>query len=94
MDFDTAIYSHSHANTRFGYMKDVVLTREFIEDLQAAVLAEFQQGTPFEVIPTNIKLDKYKAWVGYDDWLPMNALCVMLDMWMGPYPWRPTPHYE
>jgi len=94
MDFDTAIYSHSHANERFGNMQDVVLTREYIEDLQAAVIAEFQKGTSFEAMPNKIKLEKYKHWVGYKEWLPMNALRIMLDMWMGPYPWRPTPSYE
>ena len=94
MDFDTAIYSHSHANERLGNMQDVVLTREYIEDLQAAVVAEFQKGTSFMEMPSKIKLEKYKDWVGYNEWLPMNALRVMLDMWMGPYPWRPTPHYE
>jgi len=94
MDFDTAIYSHSHATTPFGDMTDVVKTREFIEDLQAAIVAEFQKGSQFLDIPNKIKLDKYKDWVGYDEWLPMNTLRVMLDMWMGPYPWRPTPHYE
>jgi len=94
MDFDTAIYSHSHAKTPFGDMTDVVKTREFIEDLQGAIVAEFQKGSQFLDIPNKIKLDKYKDWVGYDEWLPMNTLRVMLDMWMGPYPWRPTPHYE
>jgi len=94
MDFNTAIFSHSHAKTPFGDKSDVVKNREFIQDLQAAVIAEFKKGTSFEAIPNKIKLEKYKNWVGYKEWLPMNALRVMLDMWMGPYPWRPTPHYE
>lgn len=94
MNFDTAIYSHSHAEEPFGTMTDVTLTREYIEDLQAAVVAEFNKGTPFEAVPGKIKLDKYKDWVGYDDWLSMNVLRVMLDMWMGPYPWRPEHAYE
>ncbi|MBW3697790.1 MBL fold metallo-hydrolase [Vibrio sp. T187] len=91
MSFETAIFSHSHAETTFGSMKDVTLTREYIEDLQVAVIAEFNKGTAFEDIPGNIKLEKYQDWAGYDDWLTMNALRVMLDMWMGPYPWRPEP---
>lgn len=94
MDFTKAVFSHSHAEEPFGSMKDVVLQREYIADLTAAIVTEFQQGTPFEQVPGKIKLDKYKHWAGYDDWLQMNALRVMLDMWMGPYPWRPTPHYE
>lgn len=94
MDFNKAIYSHSHAAAPFGDMADVVKTREFIEDLQAAITAEFQKGTQFLDIPNTIELEKYKHWVGYEEWLPMNTLRVMLDMWMGPYPWRPTPHYQ
>lgn len=94
MDFLIAIYSHSHAETPLGTMKDVTLTREYIEDLQAAVAAEFQKGTAFEDIPSSIVLEKYKHWAGYNEWLHMNALRIMLDMWMGPYPWRPKPHYQ
>lgn len=94
MDFNKAIYSHSHAQSPFGDMTDVVKTREFIEDLQGAIMAEFQKGTPFLEIPNTIELEKYKHWAGYEEWLPMNTLRVMLDMWMGPYPWRPTPHYQ
>lgn len=89
MDFKTAIYSHSHAKEPLGSMKDVTLNREYIEDLQAAVVAEFKKGTSFDDIPQKITLEKYKHWVGYSEWLHMNALRIMLDMWMGPYPWRP-----
>ncbi|OLQ74835.1 hypothetical protein BIT28_12790 [Photobacterium proteolyticum] len=94
MDFDTAIFSHSHAKEPLGTMKDVTLEREYIEDLQAAIMAEFKKGTPFEAVPGKIKLDKYKDWAGYDEWLSMNVYRVMLDMWMGPYPWRPEQAYE
>ncbi|KLN63474.1 MBL fold metallo-hydrolase [Vibrio sp. VPAP30] len=85
MDFDTAIFSHSHSNSPLGTKQDVTLEREYIEDLEAAIIAEFQKGTPFEEIPSKIQLEKYSHWHGYDDWLPMNVLRVMLDMWMGPY---------
>lgn len=85
MEFDTAIFSHSHAKQPLGTKQDVVSEREYIEDLQAAIMAEFQKGTPFEEIPGKIKLEKYEHWHGYPEWVPMNALRVMLDMWMGPY---------
>lgn len=85
MEFDTAIFSHSHSEQPLGSKKDIVLEREYIEDLQAAIIAEFQKGTPFEEIPGKIKLEKYEHWHGYPEWVPMNALRVMLDMWMGPY---------
>ena len=94
MDFDQAIYSHSQAKTPIGNKMDVTLTREYIEDLQAAIKAEFNKGTTFEKIPSQIKLEKYKHWVGYDQWLEMNVMRVMLDMWMGPFPWRPETTVE
>ena len=94
MDFNKAGYSHSHAKTPIGTMQDVILTREYIEDLQGAIMAEFKKGTQFLEIAGNIKLDKYKHWVGYNEWLHMNVYRVMLDMWMGPYPWRPKHAYK
>ena len=94
MDFQTAIYSHSHAKEPFGTKSDVTQTREFIEDLQAAIVAEFKKGTPFGKIPSTVKLPKYEHWAMYNEWLPLNVWRVMLDMHMGPFPWRPDHAYE
>jgi len=94
MDFNKAIYSHSHAKQPIGTMQDVTLTREYIQDLQTAIVNEFKKGTQFLEIPANIKLEKYKHWYGYNEWLHMNVYRVMLDMWMGPYPWRPKHTYQ
>lgn len=94
MDFNTAIYSHSHANEPFGTKSDVTQTREFIKDLQGAVVAEFKKGTPFGNIPSTVKLPKYEHWAMYSEWLPLNVWRVMLDMHMGPFPWRPDHAYE
>ena len=30
----------------------------------------------------------------YNEWLPMNAWRLLLDDWMGPFPWRPNHPYE
>ena len=89
MDFQTAIYSHSHSKERLGTKSDVTRTREFIEDLQAAIVAEFKKGTPFGKIPSTVKLPKYEHWAMYNEFLPLNTWRVMLDMHMGPFPWRP-----
>ena len=91
LNFDKAVFSHTHADSSVGSKQDVVNTRQFILDLQAAVIAEFQKGTSFDKIPITVKLPKYEKWVGYNEWLPMNVLRIALDMWMGPYPWHPTP---
>ncbi|WP_418318569.1 MBL fold metallo-hydrolase [Piscinibacter sakaiensis] len=94
LDFQSAIFSHTHAMDPFGSKSDVVAVREFIEDLQAAITAEFKKGTPFASIPSAVKLPKYEHWAMYREWLPMNVWRVMLDMHMGPYPWRPEHAYE
>ena len=65
--------------------------REFIQDLQGAIIAEFKKGTGFSQIPKAVKLPKYESWAMYDEWLPLNVWRVMLDMHMGPFPWRPEP---
>ncbi len=91
LDFDKAVYSHSESGSPIGTKKDVTLTSDYIADLQAAIGAEFQKGTGFTNIASAVKLPKYKDWVGYDQWLELNVWRVMLDMWMGPFPWRPDP---
>lgn len=94
MDFRSAIYSHSLAKEPFGTKLDVTQTREFIEDLQAAVIAEFKKGTPFGKIPSTVKLPKYQHWALYNEMFSLNVWRVLLDMHMGPFPWRPDHAYE
>ena len=92
MDFRKAIFSHSHAKAPLGSKSDVTKTREFIEELQMAIVDEFKKGTPFGAIPSTVKLPKYKHWAMYEEWLPLNVWRVMLDMHMGPFPWHASPH--
>ncbi len=94
LDFQTAIYSHSQAKEPFGSKTEVIQTREFIEELQAAIVAEFKKGTPFLKIPSTVKLPKYEHWAMYNEWLPLNVWRVMLDTHLGPVPWRPDHAYE
>ncbi len=89
LDFDEAVYSHSASGSPIGTKEDVTLTANFITDLQGAIAAEFQKGTGFTDIPAAVELPEYEDWAGYDEWLPLNVWRVMLDMWMGPFPWRP-----
>lgn len=88
MNFNKAIFSHSHAKKPFGGKSDVTKTREFIQALQMAIVAEFKKGTPFGAIPNAVELPKYKHWEMYEEWLPLNVWRVMLDMHMGPFPWQ------
>jgi glyoxylase-like metal-dependent hydrolase (beta-lactamase superfamily II) len=91
LDFDTAVFSHPGDDGAVGSKAAVVANREFIQDLQAAIIAEFKKGTHFTKIPQIVKLPKYENWANYNEWLSMNVWRVMLDMHMGPFPWRPEP---
>lgn len=93
LDFDVAVCSHtalSAEDAPNGCTKaHVEEERQFIGDLRGAIFAEFQNGTPADQIPGAVELPQYAEWEGYDEWLAMNAWRVMLDIWMGPYPWVP-----
>lgn len=91
LDFDKAIFSHYVGNATYGSKSDVTNIRVYIEDLQAAVADEFKKGTRFSKMPQTVKLPKYENWAMYKEWLPLNVLRVALDMYIGPYPWRPSP---
>lgn len=92
LDFDKAVFSHSHSKSPFGSKADVVAQREFIEDLQTAIFTEFKKGTQFYKIAQAVKLPKYENWAMYDEWLAMNVWRMLTDISMGPFPWRPEPN--
>lgn len=93
LKFDVAVCSHTGLSAEEapnGCTKvHVEEERQFIGDLRGAIFAEFQNGTPADQIPGTVELPQYAEWSGYDEWLEMNAWRVMLDIWMGPYPWIP-----
>jgi glyoxylase-like metal-dependent hydrolase (beta-lactamase superfamily II) len=94
LDFDKAVFSHTNLKSPVGGKQHVIETRQFIADLQGAIVAQFKKGTPFTSIPQAVKLPKYEKWAMYDQWLPLNVWRVMLDMYMGPFPWRPALDHE
>lgn len=93
LDFDVAVCSHNHLpadEAMNGCTKTHVSEeRAFIRDLRNAIFAEFEKGTPPSDIPMMVALPQYAHWDRYDDWLSLNAQRVLLDIWMGPYPWVP-----
>ena len=91
MDFNTAVFTHGKP---VGSKKDVAANRQFIEDLRAAIHAEFKKGTNPFAIPNVVRVPKYQDWAMYDEWLAMNAWRLLLDDYMGPFPWRPNHSYE
>jgi len=92
MDFEKAIYVHGYPAV--GSKKEVIVFHEYLNDLKAAVFAEFKKGTNFMDVANAVKLPKYEKWFKYQEWLPMNAWKIVLEMGAGPYPWRPTHPYE
>ena len=93
LDFEVAVCSHTELPAEeapTGCTKiHVEEERQFLRDVKGAIFAEFKKGTPADKIPGAVKLPQYAEWAHYDDWLAMNTWRIMLDMWMGPYPWIP-----
>lgn len=96
LDFDKAVYSHNEKinSSQGGTKQDVADNLQFIRDLRAAIYAEFKKGTNPFMVPKVVKVPKYKDWAMYDQWLEMNTWRLLLDDWMGPFPWRPAHAYE
>lgn len=93
LDFDTAVCSHNELPSQEALNGctriHVEEERQYIRDLRKAILAEFEKGTGFMEIPKAVSLPQYAHWVGYEEWLEMNILRLMTDLWMGPFPWVP-----
>ena len=93
LEFDVAVCTHNELPAEEALKgcsrAHVAEERQFIRDLRSAILAEFQKGTGFLDVPKAVKLPQYSHWAGYDDWLEMNTLRLMTDLWMGPFPWYP-----
>ena len=94
LDFDIAVCSHNDLPVEEaikGCTKvHVEEERSYMQDLRKAIFAEFEKGTPPGKVPSMVKLPKYAHWNHYEEWLPLNAQRVLLDIWMGPYPWIPA----
>ena len=90
LDFETVIFSHNEKENPLagGTKADIQESLNFIGDLRGAIFAEFKKGTPTDQIPNIIDLPQYKDLKMYDEWLPMNAWKLILEEWMGPFPWR------
>ena len=63
LDFDVLAAGHG---TGLFRKADVAMTREFFEDLIAAVTVGMQQGRSLEEMERTILLEKYKDWAQYD----------------------------
>ncbi len=80
LDFEHVMFAH---NAAVGPRSSVADQLKFIQDLRAAIVAEFGKGTPFMQIPNAVRLPQYETWSGYEEWLPMNTWRLLLEMAMG-----------
>jgi len=96
LDFEKAIYSHNNKENPLagGTKQDAINNLQFIRDLREAMYAEFRKGTNPMMVPSIVRVPKYKDWAMYDQWLEMNAWRLLLDDFMGPFPWRPDHAYQ
>jgi len=93
LEFDVAVCSHNELpadEAAKGCTRShVEEEKQFIGDLRGAILQELTKGTAFMEVPAAVRLPQYEHWAGYDEWLEMNTLRLMTDLWMGPFPWQP-----
>jgi glyoxylase-like metal-dependent hydrolase (beta-lactamase superfamily II) len=68
LEFDILIPGHGPVGTK----SDATEHRQYLEDLNAAVLEAARAGQSVDEMKANITLDKYQHWGQYEDWRPMN----------------------
>ncbi len=68
MDFDILALGHGP----IGVKADVSGHRAYLEDLYAAVLAGLRAGQSIEQMKATIKLEKYRDFGRFEDWMPLN----------------------
>lgn len=68
MDFDILVPGHGPLGTK----ADATDHRRYMEDLYGAVLAAARAGKTLEEVKQSVKLDKYKDWGRYQEWLGLN----------------------
>ena len=69
MDFDILLPGHGPV----GAKTDVAAFRGYMEDLQAAVRRGMSEGKSVDQLKAEIKLEKYKDWMQYEPFLPLNV---------------------
>jgi len=68
MDFDILAPGHGALGTK----EDVRAYRGYMEDLYNAVLEASRAGKSVDEMKQTIKMDKYKDWFRYEEFLPLN----------------------
>ena len=68
MDFDTLVPGHGS----IGIKADAAAFRDYMEALYSAVLKKARDGKTLQQMQQSIRLDEYKEWFHYEDFLPLN----------------------
>ncbi len=68
IDFDILVTGHGP----MGKKRDARDHRAYLDDLYAAVLKAARAGKTLEEMQQGIKLEKYKEWNQYKQWMPLN----------------------
>ncbi len=68
LDFDILVPGHGPLGTK----ADAADHGDYLQDLYDAVLAGARAGQSLEEMKAGIKLEKYKDWGRYAEWLPLN----------------------
>jgi len=68
MDFDTLAPGHGS----IGVKADAAAFRGYMEALYSAVLQAARDGKTLKQMQQNIRLDEYKEWFHYEEFLPLN----------------------
>merc|ERR1711874_481838 len=89
-DVDQIIYSHSNLEDPLtpGNKEHMQFWLDYVNDLREAVQTEVKNGgNPFAL---NIELPQYENLPFYKEWLPINALFMAMNEFLGPLGWRKT----
>jgi glyoxylase-like metal-dependent hydrolase (beta-lactamase superfamily II) len=68
LEFDILAPGHGP----LGRKEDVVANRLYLEELRAEVLKHIRAGKSLDEIKQSVKMEKYRSWASYDEWLPLN----------------------
>lgn len=91
LDFSIGVFSHSNNEDPLGggTKADVQALLIYLEEIRASVNTYINNGTNIFAISSLLKLPKYENWSRYDTDFRMNVQKMALEIYIGPYPWRP-----
>lgn len=82
LDYDIGLFAHATESTPpIGTKDNVAAQRQYLVDLTTAVQEALQSGDFAGAM--GVQLPQYEDWAFYDEWLPMNAMTVTLQTFMG-----------